>query len=273
VSAATQAANLVGRAAELRRLQQAVRAREELLIWGEADSGKTAVVKAGIAALPDEIRKVCLYVEGAASVKELLQRLVGALYENKDAAISGKWRAAQASHYTFGGWLREQPSGRLHRMFCESLAARPCWIFLDHLPPCTHSLAKFLKQLLWRWHTPVYVIARGITPMEAGHAWSLYWTDKLRLRLGPLPEAEAIVLREQSIRRFGLVSLELEEFRQDVLRLSGRVPGTIVRMCALAADPKYHFQRRIKARLIHVDYLLGRDGGSLRFPDEHRMAS
>jgi hypothetical protein len=264
MNTAIYAPDFVGRNAELRHLQQAVRAREELLICGDADSGKTSLVNRMMDGIPAPMRRACLYVERAASVKELLQKLVIALVDNKDALIEEKWRVAQASHHTLSGWLREQSSGRLHRMFCESLLHRACWIFLDHIPPCTHSFARYLKQLRWRWNTPVYLISRGLTPIEAGYAWSLYWTHKLRLRVGPLSDAEANALLDDSVRRFGLLNLELEEFREEVLRMSGRLPGVIVKMCALAADPKYHFEQRIKARLVHVDYLLGKERDHLR---------
>lgn len=256
-------ADCVGRQAELKRLLRAVRAREELLVWGDSDSGKTSLVRTAMDGFPTDLRKCCLYVEGVATVKELLQKLVAALWNAEDPQITDRWRATRGGHITMSGWLHEQPGGRLHRMFCESLPARPCWVFLDHIPPPTHSFTRFLKQLMWRWHTPVYLVARGFTPIEAGYAWSLYWIDKLRLRLGALSEAEANVLFDQSARRFGLLPLELEEFREEVMHLSGRLPGAIVNMCALAADPQYHFERRIKAKLVHVDYLMGKRAGHL----------
>ena len=51
-------------------------------------------------------------------------------------------------------------------------------------------------------------------------------------------------------------SLDLEDFRDDILRLSGHLPGSIVRMCELAADSRYHYGDRIKIKLVHVDYLM-----------------
>jgi hypothetical protein len=248
----------VDRQQELRRLQDAMRRRESLLICGDADSGKTALVAKAIDNSTDKVRRSCLCVDGGASVKELLLRLVRALWENEHPLVAGKWRAAQASHYTVSGWLREQSGGRLRSIVCEVLKNQPCWIFLDSLHPCTHLVARFLKELMWRWETPIYALARGLSPIELGEAWGLYWNDKLRLPMGPLPIADATVLLSACIRRFGLSHCELGSFQHEVLDLSGRLPGAIVKMCEMAAQPKYQYQGQIKTCLVHVDYLMGR---------------
>lgn len=248
----------VGRQQELRRLCDAMEKRESLLIWGDADAGKTALLGKAIGQSPTDAQKACLYADGGASVKEILLKLVRSLWENGHPRVTEKWRAAQGHHHMVSAWLREQSGGQLSRMVCGALAEQPCWIFLDHAPPCTHSVAKFLKNLMWRWNTPVYTVARGFSPVEAGQAWSLYWTDKYRLHLGPLPETDAAELLRLCIRRYALIRLELEDFREEVLRLSGRLPGAIVKMCALAAKPKYQYEQRIKTTLIHVDYLMGK---------------
>ncbi|MFZ3363556.1 MAG: hypothetical protein WA153_08945, partial [Candidatus Acidiferrales bacterium] len=57
-------------------------------------------------------------------------------------------------------------------------------------------------------------------------------------------------------RKFGLSSLDLEGFREEVLRLSAHLPGSIVKMCELAAEPRYHYGDQVKVKLVHLDYLL-----------------
>jgi hypothetical protein len=113
-----------------------------------------------------------------------------------------------------------------------------------------------MKEIMYRCETPVYLIARGMSQQEIGYAWSLYWNDLLRLHLGPLLERQAGELLELCIRDFGLNSLDLEDFREEVLRLSGLLPGSIVKMSRLAADSRYHYGDRIKIKLVHVDYLM-----------------
>ena len=41
-----------------------------------------------------------------------------------------------------------------------------------------------------------------------------------------------------------------------MLQLSGRIPGALIMMCALAAEPRYHYGAQIKTKLIHIDSLV-----------------
>ena len=117
-------------------------------------------------------------------------------------------------------------------------------------------MARLMKEIMYRCETPVYLIARGMSQQEIGYAWSLYWNDSLRLHLGALHEKHARELLELCIRDFGLNSLDLEDFREEVLRLSGLLPGSILKMSRLATDSRYHYGDRIKIKLVHVDYLM-----------------
>lgn len=109
---------------------------------------------------------------------------------------------------------------------------------------------------MYRCRTPIYLAARGYSKEEIGYAWSLYWNDGLRVRLGPLTERLAKDLLETCIRSFGLATLDLENFREGILHLSGHLPGSIVKMCELAADSRYHYGDQIKIKLVHTDYLM-----------------
>jgi hypothetical protein len=71
--------------------------------------------------------------------------------------------------------------------------------------------------------------------------------------VGTLPAADATKLLSACIHRFGLNRCELGGFQHEVLELSGRLPGVILKMCAMAAQPKYQDQGQIKTRLVHVD--------------------
>jgi len=129
-------------------------------------------------------------------------------------------------------------------------------LFVDQFPPATLTVAKLVKEIMYRCKTPVYFAGRGYSAAEIGFAWSLYWTDEYRIHLGPLPESAARALLEICIRRFSLDALDLEGFREEILHLSGLLPGAIVKMCELATDARYHHQDQIKTRVVHVDYLM-----------------
>lgn len=246
----------MGREAECRRLIAAIRNRESRLICGPADAGKTTLVKMAIRRLPGEDCNRCIYWSGSTTVRHLVGELVRLLYFAGDGIVQEKVRDDGASDASVDHWLREQTSGRLKILLYAAAQKGRYWFFLDHLPPPTRSLAKLIKNLIWRCKTPVYLVARGVSLAEIGFAWSIYFTPQYHISLGPLAESASEELLEQCIRRFGLASLDLAGFRGDILRLSGRLPGSIVKMCELAAEPRYRFGDQVKVQLVHVDYLL-----------------
>jgi hypothetical protein len=124
------------------------------------------------------------------------------------------------------------------------------------MPPLTHAVAKVVKELVQMRNTPVFLLARGLSEPEIGRVADLYWCARQRMSLGPLPERAARDLLEWCIRRFGLAGLNLEGFREEVVRLSGRNPGTLIKMCALAAKPDYQYGLRVKTKLVHIDSLV-----------------
>ena len=256
MSETVQPKTLVGRREELRALRVAIQKRESRLVWGSMDAGKTALVRRVISDLPDAEREKCVYWAGVASGRQLLSYLVGQLYEKGDSYVRRKVHADGANDASLHRWLNKQSSLRLRGILFTASAAGDYRFFMDHFPAPTHNMTRLMKEIMFQCGTPVYLIARGMSQQEIGYAWSLYWNDSLRLHLGRLHEKHARELLELCIRDFGLNSLDLEDFREDVLRLSGLLPGSIVKMSRLAADSRYHYGDRIKIKLVHVDYLM-----------------
>ena len=247
---------LIGREAEMRRLQAALRKRESQLLWGPADSGKTLLIKKALAELPEPERLKCICWSGTAGRRQLIAHLVRGLYLAGDPFVRRKVHADRYSEINLGRWIDQQSALRLRGILFTAAPEGEYRFFLDHLPPASHTVAQFLKEIMNRTNTPVYLTGHGYTQAEIGYAWSLYWTGDYRIQLGPLPEKRARELLELCIRNFGLASLDLSGFREEVLHLSGSLPGSIVKMCEMAADPRYHYGDRIKVKLVHVDYLL-----------------
>jgi hypothetical protein len=256
--------NWVGRKAEMTRLREALWARESLLLWGPADAGKTALASKVVRELPAEQSKACIFWSGPGSVHDILQHFICQAFAAGSRRVSAKVQADGCSEIDFGRWIRKQSSRRLRGILQAALQQEKYWIFIDHVPPMTHPMARLVKELIWRCETPVYAIARGYSPHEIGYAWSLYWTDKYRLPLGPLPVADAAALARACLRESGLSRSERAGFQDEVLHLSGRLPGAIVKMCSMAAQPKYQHVGQIKAKLLRVDYLMGLQGYPLQ---------
>lgn len=246
----SEAEPLVGRRKELARLAAAVKERRPLLIHGPADAGKTFLVRRLLDSLPAAVRQSCLYVSGFASIHEMLEEIAGQLF----AKLSPVSR--RAARPGVPAALPARTSGRLRLLLRDAVRERRLCLFLDHAPRFSPALARLAGEWMWRGETAVYLLARGKTRDEIGYAWSLYYTPELRLEVGRLPEHAAKLILERCIGRFALAPFDSEEFRAGVLRLSRALPGAIVKMCALASEPRYHYGRQVKLRLLHVDYLL-----------------
>jgi len=250
-----QRETLIGRKGELRDLLAAIQKRESRLVWGPLDAGKTALIKKAISEVPEAERQNCVYWTGAASGRKLLCHFVGRLYELGDLFVRKKVHADGATAISLNRWLHKQTSLRLRGILFTASTQGDYRFFIDHFPAPTHNMARLMKEIMYRCKTPIYLTGGGYSQREIGYAWSLYWNDALRVHLGPLNERSAQELLEICIRGFGLNSLDLEGFREDILRMSGHLPGSIVKMCELASQVRYHYGDQIKMKLVYLDYL------------------
>ncbi|MFZ0962332.1 MAG: hypothetical protein WAO35_15650 [Terriglobia bacterium] len=238
-----------------------------MLICGPAGVGKTALISKALAELPDDIAQGVIFVDGIDGLQPFLRALLQNLHEAGDATLRKQLRAEGVGAGGFKSWLKSRCTSRLKGAIYRSMQAANYWVFLDHVPPLTLAVAKVVRELVWMRSTPVYLAARGLTTEEIGHAVKIYWNDRQRLALEPLHESAARELLESCIRRLGLARLDLAGFREAVLSMSGGNPGVLVKMCKLAAEPRYRYGSRIKTKLIHIDCLMsfsGRDSQACR---------
>ena len=247
----------VGRESEALRLDEAIRKRESLVICGAAGIGKTALVSNVIHRLPSDLAARCLCFPGMKDLPDLLRQLVRGLYDRKDRHLRHQLHAEGISVLTFEAWLKEQSSSHLKGTLYRTVEQGDYRIFLDHLPPLTHGVAKVIKELFWMRNTPVYLLIRDEVEQHLYPFYSFfYWGARERLSLQPLPAQAAAELLESCIERRGLLRLDLTDFREEALALSKRIPGAIVKMCALAADPQYQYGLRVKMKSVYIDYLM-----------------
>jgi hypothetical protein len=247
---------LLGRERELRRLRTAIQKRESQLIWGQRDVGKTFLIQKVIAGLPEAERRKCIYSAGAATGRQLVSHFLRGVYAIGNTPVRRKVHADRAGEFTLDSWLNKQSLLRLRGILFSAVEHGDYRFFVDHLALPTHKMAHLLKEIMYRCKTPVYLTGHGYSQREIGSAWSLYWADEYRTHLEPLAESAARELLETCISNFGLASLNLTGFREEILHFSERLPGSIVKMCELASDSRYRCGHRVKLNLVHVDYLM-----------------
>lgn len=247
----------VGREKEVRRLRESILARQSLMIAGENDTGKTALILKVISELPLSARQRCLYVGGFKDLRDLLHRLVAVLFEQSDTRQRSEFRAVGITKTNLSARLKQFSSSRLRGTLYHAVQGKGYRVFLDHCPVLTPSVARVVKELFWMRQTPVYLVPSTEVETEIAKACSFfYWGKQQILRLGPLPSAAARTLVDHCIRECGLEGQEVAGFRREVLELSRSAPGAIVAMCRMAAHPRYQSNGRIKTRLIHIDYTM-----------------
>ena len=260
LAVSAEAGIFLGRQSELARLQDAIRKRESLLIWGASNSGKSALVARALSNLPERITRRCICARGNGAPQEILREIAQGFVE--DPLFRSKFHADTGYGASFSHWVKAQTSLRLRGLLYRAAGAGDYWIFLEDLVPMSHMLARIIKEMMLNQETPIYAVAQGWTYSELGHGTQLYWNDQLRLHIGALSLSAAKELLEVCIRRFGLGRFDLAGFREDILEFSGLLPGAIVQMCAAAAGAHYHYEGRIKTKLLHVDYLMNHCEGS-----------
>jgi hypothetical protein len=247
---------------ELQRLREAIRKRESLLIWGAPGAGKTALVQQALRQASEGADPTCVYLSGMRGLRELLERLTLALAEQHEHLPADARGLGAASARARARWLAGQTSRQLRSVILSALAQGDYRLFLDHVPPMSHATARFVKEITWRSETPAFLTARSHFQKDIGHAWSLYWTDRYRLKVGPLPVAAARKLFAYATRKYGLSPSQSKSVEADLLRPSERLPGRILKMCELAAQPQYQEGGAVKTGLVYVDYLMQTDAAA-----------
>jgi hypothetical protein len=226
------------------------------MVSGPAGIGKTRLIGEVIKSLPKELSESCIYLPAAGGLRQMLGGLLRKLLVTGDPTLLRQVRADGFRRTDFKAWLNAQSSSHLKGTLYRAAEKRTYWIFLDLLSAITPPAAKVITELVRMRDTPVYLLTRELKGQTAEQLLKLYWRDEQRLSLGPLPETAARSLVESVSKSFALGQLELQTFRREVLRRSGRIPGAIVQMCALAAEPRYQAGLRVETGLLHVDYLL-----------------
>ena len=248
----------LGREREARRVEKAIAQKTNMMICGPADIGKTALIKHVLCTLPGETGSRCLYLGGFKNLQDLLRKLLTILYHAGNAGLRRHLHTKGVSAATFGPWLKSASSPQLKGLLYRAVEHGDFSVILDQCPPLTHAIAKVVKELFWMRGTPVYLLLRDAPKYKLDQfAKFFYWGRREQFVLAPLAKPVAAELLETCIRRFGLAQLDLDEFREEILDLSGCVPGAIVKMCAMAADRRYQSGARIKTKLAHIDYLMG----------------
>lgn len=231
---------LIGRNGEIDRLRNSIRQRESLLVLGPAGSGKTCLVRA-IA------EKDFIYLKYSATPHRLLTDLANALLHAGHRTFLGLARPSGS----LDDWRSRQTSVHLKGLLCSSLEAEPRVIILDGIDRASFPTYRFMQRLYFAKGMAFVATARDATCL--GALGRLFWDPREILHLEPLNHIDAMHLFDIAADQFGLLDLDVQQFRDKVLESAKGNPGQIVEMCRMASNPMYVSGRHIKFAPLRID--------------------
>jgi hypothetical protein len=218
---------LAGRRGEVHALVCALQARQSRLIIGPPGMGKTRLLAEAASgyAVPH------LLIQGPCKLHELLVQLAGMVACRMTCATS----------------MSLQPA------VFESLTSQPRIIILEDVTEADPRMYRFLQAVYHSPHNSLIVTARSRDSL--GYLRRLLWDPREEIRLHPLNRAASSGLFEAAVAAYKLESLDLDGFRNQVLRFARGNPGQIVTMCRLAARPEYRQGGHVKFLPLRMDAL------------------
>jgi hypothetical protein len=230
---------LLEREAAIATVRAAVAAGRPLLLHGPAGVGKSAVLRAALAA-PAAAPRRPLFCSGANPA---------AMYRQALAAVRG------------GEDTRPLRGDRCRYLLRAELAARPCCLVWDPAPVVPRAAANALRELLRSGSTPLIAAARSPHMEDTGALALFFALQSERLAVRPLSEAAALRLAEAECERLQLRFPHPARALEELLQLAQGNPGEILAMLAMARQPRYRYAGAVdgepKLRLIYVDRLTG----------------
>lgn len=239
---------VVGLLGERRRLVDALNSRESLLLIGPRGCGKTAVIRAAIAA--SSRREDVIYLRYSSGLHELLFSLAFALLQAGHQYIERTLKNIPDAKK----WLAQQTSVHLRGLLWNALETDPRTIVLDGVDGASHPVFRFMQRLYFAPGMTMYAAARDSAAL--GALSRLFWHPQKIIHFQPLSHTDATELFELAVDAYHLRELDISEFRQKVLDSAAGNPGQIVEMCRLAADPQYIAGRYVKFAPLRIDAML-----------------
>lgn len=239
---------LIGLVGERKRLLEALRKGESLLLLGPRGCGKTAVIRSVIEALP--AARDVIYIRYSPTLHDLLISLTRKLVQSRHKYLQHVVSKGSDSEK----WLSRQTSVHLKGLLWNALESEPKTIILDGVDGASHPTFRFLQRLYFAPGMVMFAAARD--SVSLGALSRLFWHPEKVIHFKLLKGSDAEQLFDIAADRFSLGELDIHEFRHKVLESANGNPGQIVEMCRLAMNPQYVTGKYIKFAPLRIDAMI-----------------
>ena len=232
---------LIERTEELARLQAQASQRKSMLVFGPEGVGKTRLLQAFAKTQP-----YSLYVPHLRNPKEMLQALFDGL------------RALEKRELRLPDSTRSFSTPSLKGIVRRALAEFPFVLVLDDVAGPSRVVTGLIKEFSDYDQRPIIFAARTPHMEDIGGLQPMCADRSERLELKNLPAPIALEFARQEAIRAGVAAKNLEATLHSIVAWSGGNPGGILRMLKMAGMEKYRTEDQVKAHVLYLDFLMGR---------------
>jgi hypothetical protein len=227
----------IERVAELHQLQDRIRQRKSMLLFGEQGVGKTRLLQQIVGDNRD-----ALYVSRGHAPREFLTDLV----ESQDRARGSKAKRSRS--------LQSMSVISLRGTAESALEDGKKFLVIDHVQSPSPALSSMIKEMNYYGRTPIIFAARSPHMEDIGLLRSLCTDKSERLELKNWPESVAMEFANRCVANTQLSADNMQSFLHELVEMSRGNPGAILQMVEMARLPQYRVGDQIKVHVLYLDY-------------------
>ena len=235
---------IFGRAGELELLRRRLASRKSTLFHGPSGVGKTILLQQ---VLP-EFGHV-LYCSASSSPQAVFRCLAELLAARHDATLlricNGRLDDIVGKSFV-----------SLKGIVLSALRAGNYLVVFDHLNRPSSALGAMIGEVMLSCSTPVLAVARSAHMEDAGSVSPLLPDRSERLAIKNFDSDMARAFALEACTQEELAAENLDCVLDSMIKSSEGNPGAILRMIAMAKQPKYRIGEHIKWSPLYIDFLM-----------------